>query len=118
MRPDLITFPLPTVSGSAAAPSTVDVLADGNLIVSSQTGAGPFEIPQLPVISGAGTISMTVTNTLGQQVTLTQPFYASSTLLALACRHSPCKLAWCGVTGVQSATTTERSRAPLSIAAV
>lgn len=82
MRPDLITFPLPTVSGSAAAPSTVDVLADGNLIVSSQTGAGPFEIPQLPVISGAGTISMTVTNTLGQQVTLTQPFYASSTLLA------------------------------------
>ena len=82
MRPDLITFPLPAVSGSAAAPSTVDVLANGNLMVSSQTGAGPFEIPQLPVISGAGTISMTVTNSLGQQVTVTQPFYASSTLLA------------------------------------
>ena len=81
-RPDLIIFPLPTITGSAAVPSTVDVLADGNLAVSSQVGAGPFEVPQLPVVSGAGTISMTVTNALGQQVTLTQPFYASSALLA------------------------------------
>ncbi len=81
MRPDLITFPLPTITGSTAVPSSVSVLADGNLIVASQVGSGPFEVPQLPVVSGAGTISMTVTNTLGQQLTLTQPFYASSSLL-------------------------------------
>ena len=81
MRPDLVTFPLPTVAGSTAVPSSVSVLADGNLIVENQVGAGPFEVPQLPVVSGAGTISMTVTNALGQQVTLTQPFYASSSLL-------------------------------------
>ena len=81
MRPDLVTFPLPTVTGSTAVASSVSVLADGNLIVASQVGAGPFEVPQLPVVSGAGTISMTVTNALGQQVTLTQPFYASSSLL-------------------------------------
>ena len=82
MRPDLITFPLPTLTGSAAVPSTIDILADGNLTVSSQVAAGPFEVPQLPVVSGAGTISMTVTNALGQQVTMTEPFYASSSLLA------------------------------------
>ena len=82
MRPDLITFPLPSVSGSVAVPSTVDVLADGNLVISRQIDAGPFQIPQLPVVSGAGMISMTVTNALGQQVNVTQPFYASSTLLA------------------------------------
>jgi outer membrane usher protein len=82
MRPDLVTFPLPSVAGSAAVPSTVNVLTDGNLMVSSQVAPGPFEVPQLPVMSGAGTISVTVTNVLGQQVTLTQPFYASSTLLA------------------------------------
>ena len=82
MRPDLVTFPLPTITGSAAVPSTVNILADGNLTVSDQIAAGPFEIPQLPVVSGAGTISMTVTNALGQQVTLTQPFYASTALLA------------------------------------
>ena len=81
MRPDLVTFPLPSVSGSVAVPSTLDVLADGNLVISRQIDAGPFEIPQLPVVTGAGTISMTVTNALGQQVNVTQPFYASSALL-------------------------------------
>jgi len=81
MRPDLVTFPLPSVSGSAAVPSTVDVLANGNFVLSHQIEPGPFEIPQLPVVTGAGTISMTVTNALGQQVTLNRPFYASSALL-------------------------------------
>lgn len=82
MRPDLVTFPMPSISGSAAVPSTVQVLANGNTVVSRDVDAGPFEVPQLPVVSGAGTISMTVTNSLGQQVTVTQPFYASSSLLA------------------------------------
>jgi outer membrane usher protein len=81
-RPDLITFPLPTLAGSTAVPSTVDVLADGNVVMSSQIAPGPFEVPQIPVVSGAGTISMTVTNALGQQVTVNQPFYASYSLLA------------------------------------
>jgi outer membrane usher protein len=81
MRPDLVTFPLPSVSGSAAVPTAVTVLMNGNLVASNQVTAGPFQIPQLPVISGAGTISMTVTNALGQQVNVTQPFYASTTLL-------------------------------------
>ena len=82
MRPDLVTIPLPMIAGSTAVPSTVSVLADGSMAVSQRVDAGPFEIPQLPVVSGAGTISMTVTNALGQQVTVSQPFYASSTLLA------------------------------------
>ena len=82
MRPDLVTFPMPAIRGSAGVPSTVNVLADGNLVASGSVGAGPFEVPQLPVVTGAGNITMTVTNALGQQVTLTQPFYASSSLLA------------------------------------
>jgi len=82
MRPDLVTFPVPTITGSTAVPSTVNVLTDGNLAASSQIAPGPFEVPQLPVVEGAGTISMTVTDAMGQQVTVTQPFYASSTMLA------------------------------------
>ncbi|QYD67173.1 fimbria/pilus outer membrane usher protein [Paraburkholderia edwinii] len=81
MRPDLITFPLPSLAGSAAVPSTVDVLVNGNRTISQQVGMGPFAISQLPVVTGAGTISMTLTNALGQQVTETLPFYASATLL-------------------------------------
>lgn len=81
-RPDLVTFPLPSVRGSAAVPSTVDILANGGSVLSQSVDPGPFQVPQLPVVTGAGTISMTVTNALGQQVTVNQPFYASSALLA------------------------------------
>jgi outer membrane usher protein len=82
MRPDLVTFPLPSLSGSAAVPSTVDVLVNGNLAASSTVNPGPFQVPQLPVISGSGTITMTLTNAQGGQVTVTQPFYGGSLLLA------------------------------------
>jgi len=82
MRPDLITFPLPTLSGSASVPSTVDVLVNGNLATSNTVTPGPFEVPQLPVISGEGTITMTLTNAQGGQVTVSQPFYGAATLLA------------------------------------
>jgi outer membrane usher protein len=30
MRPDLVTFPLPSISGAAAVHSVVDVLTNGN----------------------------------------------------------------------------------------
>jgi outer membrane usher protein len=82
VRPDLVTFPLPTVNGSVAVPSTVDILADGRQVLSREVDPGPFEIQQLPVVTGAGTISLTTTNALGQQVHVTQAFYASSELLA------------------------------------
>jgi outer membrane usher protein len=81
-RPDLVTFPLPALSGSAAVPSTVDVLSESGAVTSGQVAPGPFEIPQIPVVSGAGTITMTMTNALGQQVTVNQPFYATYSLLA------------------------------------
>jgi outer membrane usher protein len=82
LRPDLVTFPLPSVSGSVAVPSTLDVLVNGERLLSRQVGAGPFEIPQLPVVTGAGTVTMAVNNALGRQVITTLPFYASSALLA------------------------------------
>jgi outer membrane usher protein len=81
-RPDLITFPLPAISSSVTTPSTIDVLVNGSPLVSRQIDAGPFEVPQLPVVTGAGTILMTVTNALGQQVTTNMAYYASSELLA------------------------------------
>ena len=68
LRPDLVTMPLPLVSGTVAVPSTVDVLVNGDRVFSQQVQPGPFQIPQLPVVSGASTISMAVTNALGRQV--------------------------------------------------
>lgn len=82
MRPDLVTFPLPSLAGSAAVPSTVDVFVNGSNVASHQVDSGPFEINQLPVISGAGTLTMTMTDAQGQQVSVSRPFYGGAALLA------------------------------------
>lgn len=82
VRPDLITFPLPSVSGSVAVPSTVDVLVNSTRVLSRDLSPGLFSIPQLPVVTGAGQISTTVTDALGRQVVSSFNFYASEALLA------------------------------------
>jgi outer membrane usher protein len=82
MKPDLVTFPLPTLSGAAAVPSTLDVFANSAHVLSSHVDPGPFEIPNLPMITGAGDISMTLTNALGNQITSTTSVYVAPTLLA------------------------------------
>ena len=82
IRPDLVTFPVPTITGTVAVPSSVDVLVNGVQLLSRDLPPGPFEIRQLPVINGAGDVSVVIHNEVGQQVTQTLPTYASSLLLA------------------------------------
>ncbi|HEX4737448.1 MAG TPA: fimbria/pilus outer membrane usher protein [Allosphingosinicella sp.] len=82
MRPDLVTFPVPAISGSAAVPSTVDVLVNGARTLSTAVPPGPFQVPQVPVVTGGGTVTTTVTDALGRQVVTELPFYASEALLA------------------------------------
>lgn len=82
LRPDLVTMPLPIISSSVAVPSTVDVLVNGVRVFTSEVPPGPFEIPQIPIVSGSNDISLAVTNALGKQITTTLPFYAGGGLLA------------------------------------
>lgn len=82
LRPDLVTIPLPAISGTAAVPSSVDVLVNGIKVFSGQAQPGPFVIPQLPVVSGASNVSLAVTDALGRQVITTLPFYTGGGLLA------------------------------------
>ena len=82
LRPDLVTMPLPSVSGAVSVPTTLDILANGNRIFSSQVQPGAFDVPQLPVVSGANTITVALTNALGQQVAEQLPFYGGANLLS------------------------------------
>ena len=82
MRPDLVTFPLPTVSGAVTVPSTLDLMVNGTRMVTRDIQAGPFVIPQLPVNAGSGTVAMILTDALGNTTTTKLPFYASQALLA------------------------------------
>jgi outer membrane usher protein len=82
LRPDMVTMPVPTLSGSAAVPSTVDVYVNNARRISSAVPAGPFQITNLPVVTGEGTARLVVTDPLGRATVSETPFYASSNLLA------------------------------------
>ncbi len=80
LRPDLVINPLPTFSGSAAVPSTLDVYMGNIKTYTQQVPAGPFQINNLPLVS-AGEARVFLTQSNGQQVETTLPFYNSASLL-------------------------------------
>jgi outer membrane usher protein len=82
IRPDLLTTPLLSANGSAAVPSTVDVLVNNQRVASQQLPPGPFTLDNLPPLSGAGDVTVVVRDALGREQTMTQPFYSGTSLLA------------------------------------
>lgn len=81
-QPQLITFPLPTLGSVAALPSTVDLYVNDVLRLRRHVAAGPFSIQDLPVVTGQGDIRMVVTDLLGREQVVQQPYYAGGGLLA------------------------------------
>ncbi len=51
LRPDLVTMPLPSLGGSAAVPSTVDVYVNNMKTFTQEVAAGPFSVNNIPLIS-------------------------------------------------------------------
>ena len=80
-QPMLVTTPLLAAEGEAVVPSTVDVFVNGRPIASEQVPPGPFSIDRLPVLTGAGQLQVVVTDALGRQQVLTQPYYSGTSLL-------------------------------------
>ncbi len=81
VRPDLVTFPTPQIGGSAAVPSTVDVLVNNVRLLSHNVDPGPFSLAQLPIVTGANAVTLVTRDALGQQTTQTLPFYTTPRLL-------------------------------------
>jgi outer membrane usher protein len=82
LRPDLITVPLPSLGGSAAVPSTVDVYVNNMKTFSQEVPAGPFSVSNIPLLSGAGNAELVIRDSAGHETKSTLPFYASSSLLS------------------------------------
>lgn len=80
-RPGFLTMPLPVLDGSAAVPSVVDVYVNNVLQGSQQVRPGPFELTNVPVQSGGGTVRLVVRDVLGRQIVQEQSYYASTNLL-------------------------------------
>ncbi|MDX6807411.1 fimbria/pilus outer membrane usher protein [Terrihabitans rhizophilus] len=82
LRPDLVTMPVPLLSGSAAVPSTVDVIVNNNRAFSDKVLGGPFQISNLPIQSGPGQARVVVRDVLGRETVQDVSFYATPRLLA------------------------------------
>lgn len=80
-RPDLITFPLPQISGSATLPSALQVFVNDLRLTDQPVQPGPFVLETSPRVTGLGEVQVVTTDTLGRQVTQTVPFYVSPKLL-------------------------------------
>lgn len=80
-QPNFISFPLPSLSSSAALPSTAEVFINNVRTFESEVAPGPFTINELPVITGSGEVQMVIQDQLGREQVITQSFYASQRLL-------------------------------------
>ena len=81
LRSDIITNPVPTLSGSAALPSSVDIYVNNANRYTGTVPAGPFDIVDVPVVSGAGTVKLVVRDPTGKEVVTTADYFSSPDLL-------------------------------------
>jgi len=82
LRPDLVTMPMPNFSGSAAVPSAVDLYINNAKRASANVPVGPFDLTDLPVVSGANQAKLVVRDSQGRQTTTKVSFFGSSDQLA------------------------------------
>lgn len=81
IQPGFIRTPVLEAAGSATLPSTVDVFVNNALARRTAVPPGPFSITNIPAINGAGEMRLVVTDLLGRQQIVTQPYYGSIQLL-------------------------------------
>lgn len=79
-RPDIVTQAFPTIGGSAAAPSSVDVFLNGVKAYSQQVAAGPFQFSNLPTVGG-GEARVVVRDASGKEIETNTAFYFAPNML-------------------------------------
>lgn len=67
MRPGFVTLPQLSLAGEAALPSTVEVLVNNARRLSVPVQSGPFDLANVPVVTGAGEVSLLVRDLLGRE---------------------------------------------------
>lgn len=80
-RPDLVTVPLPSLSATAAVPTTVDVYLNNVKIHSQQVPAGPFTISNIPTLTNTGEARLVMQDAAGREIVARQRFFISPSLL-------------------------------------
>lgn len=94
LRPGFLSFPLPTLRGEASLPSTVDVFVNNSQRLQGRVQQGPFDISDLPLVTGQGEIRTVVRDLLGREQVVVQPYYISPSLLKPGLSAYSLELGW------------------------
>jgi outer membrane usher protein len=81
LTPGFLSQPLPTLSGSASSPGTVELYVNNALRQVSNVPAGPFTVENFTQITGAGEARVVVRDVLGRESVVISPFFTSNQLL-------------------------------------
>ena len=82
LRPDLVTYPVASIAGSAVVPTSVDLYVNDVRQFSSNVPTGPFVVDQVAGLNGAGQATVITRDALGREVATTLPLYVDTRLLA------------------------------------
>lgn len=82
LRPDIVPFARPTLHGSAALPSTVELYLDNVRHFAGRVPDGPFVLTGLSAASGAATANMVTRDALGRETLISLPLYVDARLMA------------------------------------
>lgn len=80
-QPGFVTIPLPKFAGEAVLPSTTEVFINGLKQSSQNITPGPFQLNNIPFITGSGEAKLVVKDMLGREQVIVQPFYVTPGLL-------------------------------------
>lgn len=82
LRPDLLTFPVASLRGSALVPSSLALYVNGIQQFSANVPSGPFVLNQVTGISGAGEATVVTRDAFGRATTTALPLYIDTRMLA------------------------------------
>lgn len=82
LRPDLLTYPVAELRGTAVVPTAVSLYVNGMQQMSTQVPSGPFVIDQIAGLNGAGQASIVTRDALGRSVATTLPLYIDTRMMA------------------------------------
>ena len=82
LDPYLVRGPLPRLSGFASTPSTLDLYVNGVLVRELSLAPGTYDLSNLPVAAGSGTVRTVLRDAYGTSQELDWRYYYVSELLA------------------------------------
>lgn len=82
LRPDLITYPMTAVAGSAVVPSALSVYINGIQQFGTTVPAGPYVVNRVAGFNGAGQATVVTRDEMGRSTVLDVPLYLDTRMLA------------------------------------